>query len=114
MSDGPALPPSRSLPYRWLAFEGGSKPRAKRVPTAPLPPKPHVALVHGDLWSGNAHALADGRFALIDPAAYAGHYEVDLALSELFGGFAPEFYTGYRGVVPEARGGGPCAGSTTG
>ena len=69
-----------------------------------LPARPHAALVHGDLWSGNAHALADGRFALIDAAVYVGHGEVDLALSEMFGGFAPGFYEGYRRVTPEASG----------
>lgn len=69
-----------------------------------LPAKPHTALVHGDLWSGNAHALADGRFALIDPAVYVGHAEVDLALSEMFGGFASAFYAGYYSVLPEEAG----------
>lgn len=69
-----------------------------------LPAKPAAALVHGDLWRGNAHALADGRFALIDPAVYVGHGEVDLALSEMFGGFPREFYEGYRSVTPEVPG----------
>ncbi|HLU25862.1 MAG TPA: fructosamine kinase family protein, partial [Longimicrobiales bacterium] len=29
-----------------------------------------------------------------------GHREVDLAMSELFGGFGPDFYRGYRDEWP--------------
>lgn len=55
---------------------------------------PH--LLHGDLWGGNAYATANGTPALIDPAVYLGHGEVDLAMTELFGGFGARFYDGYR------------------
>lgn len=61
-----------------------------------LPAKPHPALLHGDLWAGNALATSDGRYALIDPAVYVGHAESDMAMTELFGGFASSFYAGYR------------------
>ena len=37
----------------------------------------------------------DGRAWIIDPAAYYGHPEADLAMTELFGGFAPDFYDSY-------------------
>ena len=57
---------------------------------------PH--LLHGDLWHGNAYATADGAPAVIDPAVYLGHGEVDLSMSELFGGFGARFYDGYRAV----------------
>ena len=53
-------------------------------------------LVHGDLWSGNWFTSADGDPVLIDPAVYLGHGEVDLAMSELFGGFGAGFYHAYR------------------
>jgi fructosamine-3-kinase len=53
-------------------------------------------LVHGDLWGGNRFASADGDPVLIDPAVYLGHGEVDLAMSELFGGFGASFYHAYR------------------
>ena len=43
------------------------------------------ARLHGDLWGGNVLAGADGRARLIDPAAYGGHREVDLAMLRLFG-----------------------------
>lgn len=69
-----------------------------------LPLAPPRSLVHGDLWAGNALALADGRFALVDPAVYVGHREVDVAMTELFGGFPPAFYDGYREAWPPASG----------
>jgi len=31
---------------------------------------------------------------------YVGHAEADLAMTELFGGFAPAFYSAYREVNP--------------
>ena len=65
-----------------------------------LPETPHPSLLHGDLWAGNALATVDRRFALIDPAVYIGHREADLAMTELFGGFAPGFYEGYREAWP--------------
>ena len=37
---------------------------------------------------------------LIDPAVYVGHAEADLAMTELFGGFAPAFYGAYKEVSP--------------
>lgn len=57
---------------------------------------PH--LLHGDLWGGNAYPMVDGTPTLIDPAVYRGHGEVDLAMTELFGGFGARFYDGYREV----------------
>lgn len=54
----------------------------------------HPSLVHGDLWSGNA--LFDGATPwLIDPAVYYGDREVDLAMTEMFGGFGAAFYEAY-------------------
>lgn len=58
------------------------------------------SLLHGDLWGGNKHPTADGGIALVDPAAYHGHREVDLAMTELFGGFGPEFHRAYRDEWP--------------
>lgn len=53
------------------------------------------SLLHGDLWGGNILATAGGEPAIVDPAVYRGHAEVDLAMSELFGGFDPSFYQAY-------------------
>ncbi len=59
-----------------------------------------ASLLHGDLWSGNVHVMAGGEAALIDPSAYHGHREVDLAMSELFGGFGTGFHEAYREAWP--------------
>jgi fructosamine-3-kinase len=58
------------------------------------------SLLHGDLWIGNAHALADGSIAAIDPAAYYGHREVDLAMADLCGGFPREFFAASEAEWP--------------
>jgi fructosamine-3-kinase len=58
------------------------------------------SLLHGDLWNGNVHVLRGGEPALIDPAIYHGHREVDLAMAELFGGFAPDFLPAYDEAWP--------------
>ena len=52
------------------------------------------------MWSGNAGFLADGTPVIYDPAVYYGDREADLAMSELFGGFAPEFRAAYREAWP--------------
>ncbi len=53
------------------------------------------ALLHGDLWSGNVYCGPEGEPVIIDPAVYRGHGEVDLAMTELFGGFSASFYRAY-------------------
>jgi len=60
------------------------------------------SLVHGDLWSGNVLCGEDGRVWLIDPATYYGDPDVDLAMTEMFGGFAADFYAAYRRRRPES------------
>jgi fructosamine-3-kinase len=62
------------------------------------------ARLHGDLWSGNVLWTAE-RAWLIDPAAYGGHRETDLAMLHLFG--APHLstiITAYQDVTPLADG----------
>jgi len=59
------------------------------------------SLVHGDLWNGNVLCGADGRVWLIDPAVYHGDPEVDIAMTEMFGGFPAAFTTAYRSERPE-------------
>ena len=66
------------------------------------PPEPPARL-HGDLWSGNVLA-SRGRPYLIDPAAYGGHREVDLAMLRLFGSPGPRFLAAYEEVAPLADG----------
>lgn len=62
--------------------------------------KPAASLLHGDLWAGNAGRLADGTPVVFDPSTYYGDREADLAMTELFGGFSPEFYATYADVAP--------------
>ena len=61
---------------------------------------PAPSLLHGDLWGGNHGYLSDGSPVIFDPAMYFGDRECDLAMTELFGGFAPEFYAAYREAWP--------------
>ena len=61
---------------------------------------PSPSLLHGDLWGGNHGFLDDGTPVIFDPAVYVGDRECDLAMSELFGGFAPDFYAAYRAAWP--------------
>jgi fructosamine-3-kinase len=65
---------------------------------------PHPSLVHGDLWSGNASMTKEGKPIIFDPATYYGDHEVDLAMTELFGGFPNQFYQGYESVFPIEQG----------
>jgi fructosamine-3-kinase len=67
------------------------------------PPEP-TARLHGDLWSGNVLGDEHGRPWLIDPAAYGGHREIDLAMLRLFGDPGPEVLAAYSEVWPLAPG----------
>ncbi len=58
------------------------------------------SLVHGDLWGGNAGCTISGEPVIFDPATYFGDREVDIAMTELFGGFPAAFYQGYNEVFP--------------
>jgi fructosamine-3-kinase len=58
--------------------------------------EPRPSLVHGDLWSGNIFYDSYGTPVLIDPAVHYAHHEVDLAMTEMFGGFGAAFYVGYN------------------
>ena len=75
----------------------------ERLPELAGPEEPPARL-HGDLWSGNVLASSDGRPYLIDPAAYGGHREVDLAMLRLFGRPSRRCLAAYEEVVPLADG----------
>ncbi|HEV7490044.1 MAG TPA: fructosamine kinase family protein [Rhodanobacteraceae bacterium] len=61
------------------------------IPAAP------AVLVHGDLWTANLHACANGELALIDAAAaHHGWAETDLAMLTLFGEPPASFFAAYE------------------
>lgn len=62
------------------------------------------ALIHGDLWGGNFMVNEKGEAIIIDPAVYYGHREMDLGMSQLFGGFEQRFYEAYNVHYPLEKG----------
>lgn len=102
----------RLLPLLRMAVDGGALPDgvaqhvqrvAERMPELAGPVEPPARL-HGDLWSGNVMAGADGVPLLVDPAAHGGRREVDLAMLDLFGSPGPAFRDAYAAVHPLADG----------
>ena len=68
-------------------------------------PEEPPARLHGDLWNGNVLWGLDGRVWLIDPAAYGGHREADLAMLALFGlPHLPRVLEAYAEAAPLADG----------
>jgi len=61
---------------------------------------PTPALLHGDLWGGNAGVDKQSTPFLYDPASYYGDRETDLAFTFMFGGFSTPFYQAYEAVYP--------------
>ncbi|MDZ7674881.1 MAG: fructosamine kinase family protein [Acidimicrobiales bacterium] len=66
----------------------------------PEPP----ARLHGDLWAGNRLVDVEGENWLIDPAAFGGHREFDLAMMRLFGGYGDACFAEYQAAFPLADG----------
>lgn len=102
----------RLLPLTRLATEIGTFSAGEaasiehlvdRLPELCGPPEP-PARCHGDLWTGNVLAGADGHARLIDPAAHGGHREVDLAVLQLFGAPPRELFDAYDEAAPRADG----------
>jgi fructosamine-3-kinase len=103
----------RLLPYLKLARDrGGISPAdadhvervVGRIGDLAGPDEPPARL-HGDLWSGNLVWGADGRVRVVDPAAYGGHRETDLAMLALFGcPQLPRVLEAYLEVAPLADG----------
>jgi fructosamine-3-kinase len=62
------------------------------------------ARLHGDLWWGNVLADPAGRPWIIDPSAYGGHREIDLAMLKLFGAPRGRAFEAYADAYPLAAG----------
>ena len=82
----------RVLPYLKLARDRGfvDEQQAAAIEgvvgrIGDLVPAEPPSRLHGDLWNGNVLWGTDGVVTMVDPAAYAGHREMDLAMLALFG-----------------------------
>jgi len=82
----------RVLPYLKLARDRGAVTDSDAAAVeavvgrfTELIPDEAPARLHGDLWNGNCLWGQDLAIHVIDPAAYGGHREVDLAMLHLFG-----------------------------
>lgn len=69
-----------------------------------LLPHEAPALIHGDLWSGNAMVNERGLVTLVDPCCYYGLREAELAFTTMFGGFDTKFYEAYHATFPIEKG----------
>jgi fructosamine-3-kinase len=100
------LPLARRAAQRGSLTHGGLAAVERlcdRLPELAGAPEPSARL-HGDLWGGNVLADRDGAAHLIDPAAYGGHREVDLAMLRLFGGPGARCFAAYAEAHPLADG----------
>lgn len=91
-----------------LLTEQESQPLHRVIDRLPdfIPSNPAPALIHGDLWSGNAIATIDPetnipRIAVIDPAVSIGDAWADIAMMQLFGGFPKPCLDAYMLANPD-------------
>lgn len=66
-------------------------------------PFPECSLLHGDLWGGNLMFDAARQPRFIDPQPLYGDREVDIAMTQFFGGFGAAFYAAYEAAYPLAE-----------
>jgi len=97
------IPQLLSLKSRILDKEIINKVKEK-IKSELLNHKAINALVHGDLWSGNAAMDKNGKGVIFDPASWWADNEVDIAMTKLFGGFRKEFYEEYHRIFPIKNG----------
>lgn len=64
-----------------------------------IPRHPKPALLHGDLWSGNALPAANDRIAVLDPACSIGDGWADIAMMRLFGAFPQACFDAYQSLI---------------
>jgi fructosamine-3-kinase len=94
-----------------LAEQKGRMPKQRRDKMEKLlssldnwiPKQCQPSLLHGDLWSGNWIVGANGIPYLIDPSVFYGHFEFEIAFTELFGGFSSRFYEAYTEMKPLSK-----------
>jgi len=98
---------NRIIPLAILAYDNNKMPRSvlKRIELLcqrfkEIFPVEAPALLHGDLWGGNYFIQSNGTPLLYDPAVYFGHREMDIAMTQLFGGFSDDFLAAYHAFYP--------------
>ncbi len=67
-------------------------------------PVEQPSLVHGDLWSGNLMNSLGVSPVFIDPAIYFGNREMDIAMTQMFGGFNNSYIQFYSEKFPLEKG----------
>ena len=100
----------RVLPYLKLARDRGAVTDGEAATVeavvgrlSGLLPEEPPARLHGDLWNGNVLWGQDGQVWVVDPAAYGGHREVDLAMLAMFGlPHLPRTFDAYAEAAPLA------------
>jgi fructosamine-3-kinase len=96
---------ARAAEQGWLTSSGARALERIRTHAVDLAgPAEPPARLHGDLWSGNVLADSGGRPWLIDPSAYGGHREMDLAMLRLFGTLSERVFAAYEEIAPLAEG----------
>jgi fructosamine-3-kinase len=71
---------------------------------AEIYPEEKPSLLHGDLWGGNYFLNYKSQPFLYDPAIYFGHREMDIGMTQLFGGFSENFMRSYNASFPMEKG----------
>lgn len=67
----------------------------------PVDVKP--SYLHGDLWGGNWLTGPHGTPYVVDPSFFFGDRYMEIAFTELFGGFSRKFYEAYQASYPLDR-----------
>jgi len=62
------------------------------------------AIIHGDLWSGNAGTDEEsGQPIIFDPSSSYSHNEAELGIMKMFGGYGNDFFDAYHRMIPKAQ-----------
>jgi len=67
-------------------------------------PNEKPSLIHGDLWYGNLMNKNGKSPVFIDPAIYFGNREMDIAMTQMFGGFNENYLAFYEEIFPMESG----------
>jgi len=77
-----------------------AEPVLERLPECFVRYSPEPSLIHGDLWGGNWSGSKGGQPVIFDPAVNYADREMEIAMTELFGGFPDSFRLAYEDAWP--------------